>query len=839
MGFGSEGLIRAKMKSRGIDRRVIDDFTRKAQRASRESAYIPLSKAETPGPDLLFHISADRDRIGRLEREGLRLLDRAVVIKLNGGLSTTMGGRAPKGILEAKDGLSYLEIVVRQMQALHQEHHCRTPLMLMNSFFTHAPTMEIVGRFDLPIMTLIQSQVPRLQADTFAPLEAGDDLDWTPPGHGDIYDCLLRSGWLEKLIRQGYRWAFISNLDNLAASLEPWILGLMAEDDVDFLMEVTDRTNADRKGGTPVVIGGRLHLLEIAQVAPEDRAAFQDIHRFPFFNTNNLWVQLEALEAVLASGALELPLIQNKKNVAGREIIQIETAMGAALGFFPRARALRVGRERFFPTKKVADLFVLRTDACVLDHMARLRRNPERPDNLPFLPRVFFSDDFLDSPLAMSERFQDPASVSILRADIFDVYGDVYFESKVTVEGRVEVRGAPGATYRIPSGALLRDGRFPPPTPKETRPLGTCDYELYPFELSRMAVEKVWGSSQIGWGLPREMANLPAIGELWETFDGRDEGSVILNGPYRLTPLRELTQELGGALIGTELTHLIGSPFPLLIKYLFPSQALSVQVHPDDQYAAAHGKPQGKKEMWLVLSAAPDSFTILGWRPGFTKEAIQRAIRSGDFDSILNVVRPQPGDVYFIPPGTVHALGPGVAVLEIQQNSDVTYRLHDWDRVGADGKKRTLHLEEALGALAYDYEPSFAVRPLEIRDGAGECAFLCACARFAACKWVIGGKIDFASDPHRFWVLNVILGQGYLGWPGGDPLWLEQGSTVLIPAGLGSFHVDPVGSLTMVKSWLPNLMRDVVEPLRAAGFSADEIRALGGAGPQNEIRPLV
>jgi UTP--glucose-1-phosphate uridylyltransferase len=839
MGFNSEELIRTKMRARGIDEAVIDDFVRKARRAASQSAYVPLSDAHTPGPDLLFSLSPVSERLSSLHRKGLELLDNTLVIKLNGGLGTTMGGRVPKGILEAKDGLSYLDIVVRQIKALHKEYGVRTPLMLMNSFFTHAPTMEIIERLDLPILTLIQSRVPRLLADSFAPLEAGDDQDWAPSGHGDVYDCLRRSTWLERLIGDGYRWAFISNLDNLAACLDPWILGLMAEDDVDFLMEVTDRTNADRKGGTPVFSAGRLQLLEIAQVDPDERSAFQDIHRFPFFNTNNIWVNLHALSSILDQRALELPLIQNRKTVAGREIIQIETAMGAALGRFPRAGALRVGRERFFPTKKVSDLFVLRTDACVLDGMARLRRNPMRPDNLSFMPRVFFSDDFLDSPLKIGQRFEDPASVSVLRADILDVYGSVFFESNVTLEGRVEIRGGSGDPYRICSGAILCEGRFPPFSAREAGSLGTSEHDLYPFELSRMAVEKVWGSSSIGWGVPREMANLPSIGELWETYDGREEASVILNGPHRLTPLRELTAALGPSLLGTKLTQLIGRPFPILIKYLFPSQTLSVQVHPSDEYAVTHGKAKGKQEMWLVLSAAPDSFTILGWRPGLDEDAIRSAIAAGDFESILNVVRPKAGDVYFIPPGTVHALGPGVAALEIQENSDVTYRLHDWDRMKSDGTKRRLHIDDALGALSYEYELEYAVRPLVVKEDFRECSYLCACSRFAVCKWVCNGKRSLASDPTRFWVMNVILGQGRLSWPGGDPLWVEQGSTVLIPAGLGEFDIDPVGSITLVKSWVPDLIHDVIEPLKAAGFNDAEVAALGGAGPRNQVRPLL
>jgi UTP--glucose-1-phosphate uridylyltransferase len=562
-------LIRNKMKARGLENEVIEDFIEKARTAYGQSAFIPLLEVQAPGPDLIFEAQDDSDGRSRLERRGVELLNQLVVVKLNGGRSTTMGGQVPKGILIAKDGLSYLEIVFAQIKAIRKVYGSRTPLALMNSFFTHGPTMEIVDRTGTDVLTLIQSQVPRLIEDNFAPLETGTEEDWVPPGHGDLYESLRRSGLLDRLIQGGYRWAFISNLDNLAACVEPWILAAMEKESIDFLLEVTDRTNADRKGGTPVVRNGRLQLLEIAQVAPDDRALFQDIHRFPFFNTNNVWIDLQALSSALSQGALDLPIMQNSKTIAGFNVIQLETAMGAALGCFPGAKALRVGRERFFPTKKIADLMILGSDACVLDSMNRLCRNPLRPDSLPFMPEVFFAEDFLDSPLAVGSRFEDPNTLSLLRADSLDVFGSVFFESNVTVEGRVEIRDDKTGVYRVSRGTLLRDGRYPPLN-QQYDGLTASSSVLYPMELSRLVVEKVWGSASIEWALPREMQSVVPIGELWETFDGRDEGSVILNGPYRRKSMSELIRELGSDLVGQKLIHYVDRRFPLLIKYLFP-----------------------------------------------------------------------------------------------------------------------------------------------------------------------------------------------------------------------------------------------------------------------------
>jgi len=832
----SEELIRKKMRIRGVSDSETEDFVHTVRKARAESAFLSLSEIEAPGRDFLVALDQDANRRRVLEKKGLDVFKHLVVIKLNGGRSTTMGGSVPKGILEAKDGLSYLEIVIHQMESLNEKYGLRVPLILMNSFFTHDPTMKIIDQLGFPVVTLMQSQVPRLLQDSFNPLDTGTDEDWVPPGHGDLYASLKRSNQLETLLEQGYRWAFISNLDNLAACVEPWILGLMSEEELDFILEVTDRTNADRKGGTPVIQNGRVQLLEIAQVGPEDKSAFQDIQRFQFFNTNNIWVNLQALAANLSQGTLDLPIIQNHKVIDGRKVVQLETAMGAALGCFDNSKALRVGRERFFPTKKVSDLLVLRSDACTLDSMYRLRRNPVRPDSLPFMPHVFFAEDFLDSPLAMRSRFENPSSLSLVRADSLDVYGSVFFEANVTIEGKVEVRGGQSRMSRVPRGTILRDECFPHIFPLGERQVAAADHGLYPLELSRMVVEKVWGSTSIGWGLPREVGDLPMIGELWETYDGEDDGSVILNGVHRLTPLRELIHELGAPLIGTELTDYIGCPFPLLIKYLFPSQPLSIQVHPNDDYALRHEQSRGKTEMWLILSSAEDSFIMVGWESGFEKQEITDRINAGNIDSMLKLIQPRSGDVYFIPSGTPHALGPGVTVLEIQQNSDVTYRLHDWNRGQDSGTVRPLHLQQAVDVLNFDYVPEHRIPSLLVTHGTRDCQYLCACKYFAVCKWTLTGKTQFTCDPSRFWVLNVIAGEGSILWPEGGPLRIEQGSTVLIPAGLGTFAIEPLGKITLIKTWVPDLQNDLMAPLRESGYTENQITSLGGMGRGNDFR---
>jgi len=449
------------MLARHVPELVIDNFLAMLRDiANGVDAYVPLDSVSEPDESRLLNTPDDPAQIHELGKAGKGLLERVVLIKLNGGRSTTMGGDVPKGILAAKSGRSYLEIVAGQVKAVEKQWGVRVPLVLMNSFFTHDATLGVIGKLEIPVRTFVQNQVPRLVADTLAPLQTGTEEDWAPPGHGDVYQTLRLSGLLDEFISSGRRWAFISNVDNLAATLEPWILGLIDHHGIDFLIEVTDRTESDRKGGTLVMRSGRLDLLEIAQVSPEDKDAFMDLERFPVFNTNNVWVDLRAVAKALDLGELKFPIIQNSKVVAGAGVIQLETAMGAAIGCFPAASGLRVSRDRFFPTKKVEDLFVLQSDACILDAMDRIRSNPLRPSDLPLRPEVIFGSDFLASPLEIQFRFEDPSSISMVKAESLEVQGPVFFERDVTIEGRVRVIARSGHTYPIRKGSTLRDALY-------------------------------------------------------------------------------------------------------------------------------------------------------------------------------------------------------------------------------------------------------------------------------------------------------------------------------------------------------------------------------------------
>jgi UTP--glucose-1-phosphate uridylyltransferase len=391
------------------------------------------------------------------------LLDRTVVIKLNGGLGTSMGMTRAKALLEVKDGQSFLDLIARQVLALRERYADaapRLPLVLMDSFRTRADSLAALARHGHLSADLepdfLQGRVPKLLDDgSLAPVSwpADPELEWAPPGHGDLYPALHGSGMLAALRERGYRWAFVSNADNLGATLDPRILAWIAAEEIPFLMEVADRTEADRKGGHLAQRpGGGLVLREIAQTPAEDVEAFQDITRHRYFNTNTIWLDLERVAADLEGDhVIELPMIVNRKTAdpadpSSPKVIQLETAMGAAIAAFDGARALRVPRTRFRPVKTTDDLLVLRSDAFTTDaggHVVLAGGRDRAP--LAVLDPAHYKliADF-------EARFPHGAP-SLREAERLTVEGDVTFGAGVVVRGEATVSG-PGP---VPDGAAL------------------------------------------------------------------------------------------------------------------------------------------------------------------------------------------------------------------------------------------------------------------------------------------------------------------------------------------------------------------------------------------------
>jgi UTP--glucose-1-phosphate uridylyltransferase len=394
---------------------------------------------------------------------GRPTLDRLAVIKLNGGLGTSMGLRGPKSLIDVKPGVTFLDVIARQVLAVRREHGARLPLVLLDSFSTRAETLRALDDRHPDLATpgiapdVLQSREPKLDAATHAPIAWPPDpeLEWCPPGHGDVYVSLAASGMLDTLLAAGIDWAFISNSDNLGATVDARIPAWADAHGVPFVMEVVRGTPADRKGGHIARRreDGRLVLRETAQT-PDDDDSFTDVERWRFYNTNNLWVDLRALRDLLdrEPAGPDLPLIVNRKTVDPADtgsppVLQLETAMGAALGAIDGARAVLVPRTRFAPVKTTDDLLLVRSDAYTLDDAGG--RMVPTFDGPP--PVVSLDPQFYKSLADMEARFPH-GPPSLREARSLTVAHDVTFGADVRILGDVSVTGP----RTVPDGAILR-----------------------------------------------------------------------------------------------------------------------------------------------------------------------------------------------------------------------------------------------------------------------------------------------------------------------------------------------------------------------------------------------
>ena len=444
-----------KMREEGLPEIAIDTFARYEERLrGGEQGLVPESEIEP---------LEDVPALADLPEGDASALERVVVLKLNGGLGTSMGMMKAKSLLEVKDGHTFLDVIVRQILHLRERHGARIPLLLMNSFATRDDTLAALQRYpelalgELPL-DFLQGKVPKLLADGYEPASWPQDpaLEWAPPGHGDVFGSLVATGLLGDLLEQGYEYVFLSNSDNLGATLEPRILGWLASEGLPFVSEVVDRTESDRKGGH---LARRredagLLLRETAQVPDEDQEAFEDVGIHSYFNANSIWVSLRAVQRALENGGgvLELPMIVNRKTVdptdsSSPEVVQLETAIGAAIGVFEGAGTVHVPRDRFVPVKKTTDLLVVRSDAYRLTDDWTMRLAPER-DGRP--PHVDLDPDHFKLVAEFEERFAG-GPPSLAACDRLEVVGDVKFGRDVTVRGSVRIEGP----RRIDDGTVL------------------------------------------------------------------------------------------------------------------------------------------------------------------------------------------------------------------------------------------------------------------------------------------------------------------------------------------------------------------------------------------------
>ena len=451
-------LARDKMREAGVDEVAVDTFAHYYRLLEHgETGMIAESTIEPLDMEALADVEVADD----VAAEAIR---KTAVIKLNGGLGTSMGMERAKSLLCVRRGLSFLDIIARQVLHLRTQYDATLPLMFMNSFRTSADTMAALARYDdLPVeglpLEFLQNKEPKLLTADLMPASypKAPDLEWCPPGHGDLYTALRGTGLLAQLLDAGYRYVFVSNSDNLGAVPDARVAGWFAQSGAPFAIEAVRRTPSDRKGGhfARRKSDGRIVLRESAQTLDADKDALADLNRHQFASTNNLWFDLQAMTEALDArgGILGLPLIRNVKHLdpadpSTAEVVQIETAMGAAIEVFEGARTIEVTRERFVPVKTTDDLLVLRSDVYDLGKDFVLDQAGDK------VPYVSLDGEFYRLVGDFDKRFPDGAP-SLREAESFTVDGDWTFGRGVRVLGDVALSSS--AAQRVEGGAVLSE----------------------------------------------------------------------------------------------------------------------------------------------------------------------------------------------------------------------------------------------------------------------------------------------------------------------------------------------------------------------------------------------
>lgn len=435
------------MKADGLNDDVIRTFITYYDRLKNgEKGIIAREQIRPPSPQNLIDYAQIRDK-GKSQ-----ILKSTVVIKLNGGLGTSMGLSKAKSLLPVKGNLNFLDIISRQVLTSRSSTGYDVLLMFMNSFNTDSDTINYLSKYpdlaiqDIPL-SFVQNKFPRIRQDKLGIYENKDATKmWNPPGHGDIYTAISSNGLLEQLIAKGYRYAFVSNADNLGATIDTAIPTYMEENNIPFVMEVCNRTEMDKKGGhLSEDLAGQLLLREVAQCPDAELDEFQDINLYKYFNTNNLWIDLKALEwqIISSEGLMLLPLIVNPKVVDGTPVFQLETAMGSAISIFNNAKAVVVPRERFAPVKKTNDLLAIWSDLYELNdrYQIVLKRGLEKA------PYIELDEKYYGKVDDLKQRFPVGAP-SLLSCKELKITGDITFLDDVLCEGRVNISTATSATVK-------------------------------------------------------------------------------------------------------------------------------------------------------------------------------------------------------------------------------------------------------------------------------------------------------------------------------------------------------------------------------------------------------
>ncbi|CAD7081969.1 unnamed protein product [Hermetia illucens] len=438
-------------------------FTQLFERFLQEDGPIEWDKIEK----LPLEAVEDYSKLSAPKNDQIReMLDKLVVIKLNGGLGTSMGCHGPKSVIPVRSDLTFLDLTVQQIEHLNKTYDANVPLILMNSFNTDEDTEKIIRKykgFRVQIYTFNQSCFPRISRESFLPVARDFDVEndmeaWYPPGHGDFYESFQNSGLLKKFLDEGREYCFLSNIDNLGATVDLNILNKLVGHErpvkpIEFVMEVTDKTRADVKGGTLIQYENKLRLLEIAQVPKEHVDDFKSVKTFKFFNTNNIWAKLDAIDRVLKDKALSMEIIINNKTLEnGLRVVQLETAVGAAMKFFDGSLGINVPRSRFLPVKKTSDLLLVMSNLYSLKS-GSLVMSPERM--FETTPLVKLGENHFAKVKEFLGRFANIPD--LIELDHLTVSGDVTFGRGVSLRGTVIIIANHGDRIDIPAGAILEN----------------------------------------------------------------------------------------------------------------------------------------------------------------------------------------------------------------------------------------------------------------------------------------------------------------------------------------------------------------------------------------------
>ena len=448
----------AKMKAENLDDMVIETFEHYYRQAlSGETGLIHDRDIQPVDLDEIQELG----NLDIYQEQGESAFQHAVRVVLNGGLGTSMGLIGPKSLIDVKAGQSFLDVIMKQAS------NSNVKLLFMNSFNTHDDTLNALTRISTAFKPLcfIQNKFPKVLRENYRPASwpSNPKLEWNPPGHGDVFTALYTSGMMQQLLKENIRYAFISNSDNLGARMDASLLGYFAQKDIPFMMEVAEKTPSDIKGGHLAKLreNGRFILREAAQCPESEMVAFQKIGHYRYFNTNSIWVNLNALNQIFQKHhKILLPLILNKKTLDPRDtysppVYQLETAMGAAISLFDRSAAVRVPRSRFFPVKTCNDLLAMRSDCFVFTSKKNLRMNPDRKisDEQETI-KINLDPGFYGKIDDFDKRFAE-GTPSLVDCYTLNIEGDVRFEKDVRIKGSVTIRNTGKSQAVVKAGSII------------------------------------------------------------------------------------------------------------------------------------------------------------------------------------------------------------------------------------------------------------------------------------------------------------------------------------------------------------------------------------------------